>query len=133
MTRVFVDTSVVIRYLADDDPPRALAAAELIDSDATVIVSTGVILEAIHVLRTVYGSRNPELGQAVIRLLSKRNVSLSDADAGAVMAAIERTLKVSERRISDAVLAAAAEQAECDWIATFDEAFASPTIPSRLI
>jgi predicted nucleic acid-binding protein len=30
-------------------------------------------------------------------------------------------------------LAAAAEQAGCDWIATFDEAFTSPTVPSRLI
>jgi len=133
MPRVFLDTSVLVRYLVADDPPRAFAAAELIDGDAEVIVSTGVVLEAIHVLRTQYGARNPELGRTVISLLSKENVSLADADAGAVTAAVARTLSMSERRISDAILAAAAEQAGCDWIATFDESFASSTIPSRLI
>ena len=52
---------------------------------------------------------------------------------GAVVAAIERTLEHSERRIPDAILAAAAEQAGCAWIATFDESFVSPSVPSRLI
>jgi predicted nucleic acid-binding protein len=133
MARVFVDTSVLIRYLVEDDPVRAFASAELVDSDTAIVLSTGAVLETIHVLRTQYGARNPELGESVITLLSRKNVSLADADAGAVVAGIERTLSMSERRISDAILAAAAEQAACDWIATFDEAFVSPTIPSRLI
>jgi predicted nucleic acid-binding protein len=84
-------------------------------------------------MRTQHGSRNPELGSALVGFLSKHNVELADADVGAVVAGISRTLSLSERRIPDAILAAAAEQAGCDWIATFDEAFASPTIPSRLI
>ena len=98
-----------------------------------IVLSTGVILEAIHVLRTQLGIRNPGLGQGLIRLLSRHNVFLADADSGAVVAGIERTLSRSELRIPDAILAAAAEQASCDWIATFDEGFMSPTVPSRLI
>ncbi len=133
MARVFLDTSVLLRYLAEDDLPRATAAARLIDEEPVVVLSTGVILEAVHVLRTQLGVRNPGLGQGLIRLLSRHNVFLADADAGAVVAGIERTLLRSERRIPDAILAAAAEQAGCDWIATFDEAFTSPTVPSRLI
>lgn len=131
--RVFLDTSVLIRYFAQDDPPRALAAATLIDGDAAVVVSTGSILEVLHALRTDYRARNPDLGRALITLLSRHNVSLADADAGAVVAGIERTLAHSERRIPDAILAAAAEQAGCAWIATFDESFVSPSVPSRLI
>lgn len=131
--RVFLDTSVVVRYLADDDPARALAAARLIDGETTVVVSTGSILETVHVLRTQYAARNPELGRAIVRLLSKQNVVLADADVAAIVAGIERTLQRSERRIADAILAAAAEQAGCDWIATFDDAFASPSVPSRLV
>jgi len=50
-----------------------------------------------------------------------------------VVAGIEWTLQLSARRIGDSILAAAAEQAGCNWIATFDEAFASPTVPSRLL
>ena len=66
-------------------------------------------------------------------LLSKGNVWLSDADAAHVVAGIERTLRKSARRIPDAIIAAAAEHARCDWIATFDESFESPTVPSRLL
>ena len=133
MNRVFLDTSVVIRYLAEDDPPRAFAAATLIDSDATLVVSTGVLLESLHVLRTTHGWANPDVGRALMELLSKGNVWLSDADAAHVVAGIERTLRKSARRIPDAIVAAAAEHARCDWIATFDESFESPTLPSRLL
>ncbi|MEP7378764.1 MAG: PIN domain-containing protein [Chloroflexota bacterium] len=133
METIFLDTSVLIRYFATDDPTRALAAARLIDSEAAVVVSTGSVIETIHVMRTQYGARNPDLGLALIEFLSKHNVALADADAGAVVAGIGRTLGSSERRIPDAILAAAAEQAGCDWIATFDESFVSPTVPSRLI
>jgi predicted nucleic acid-binding protein len=131
--RVFLDSSVVIRYLAEDDPPRAVAAASLIDGPPAVVVSTGVLLEALHVLRTGFGATNPALGEALINFLSKRNVQLADANAPAVISAISRTLASSARRIADAILAAAADQAGCDWIATFDEHFASPTVPSRLL
>jgi predicted nucleic acid-binding protein len=131
--RVFCDTGVLIRYIAEDDVPRALAAADLIDGKATVVLSTGVLFEAVHTLRTQLGVTNPALGEALIRFLSRANVELSDADAPAVIAGIEWALHVSARRIPDALLAAAAEQAGCDWIATFDESFASPTVPSRLL
>ena len=133
MTRVFLDTSVLIRYLASDDSARAFAAASLIDGEDTVVICTGSVIETLHVMRTDYGVRNPDLGRALIKLLSKRNVLLADADAAAVVGGIERTLQRSERSIADAILAAAAEQAGCDWIATFDEKFISPSVPTRLI
>jgi predicted nucleic acid-binding protein len=51
--RVFLDTSVLVRYLSEDDPPRALAAARLIDGESAMVISGVVILEAMHALRTV--------------------------------------------------------------------------------
>jgi predicted nucleic acid-binding protein len=131
--RIFLDSSVLVRYLAGDDPARAFAAASLIDGNDTLVVSTGVLFETIHTMRIEFGSTNPRLGEALIALLAKDNVELADADLGRLVASIERTLKRSARRIPDAILAAAAEQAECAWIATFDEGFASPTVPSRLL
>ena len=133
MERVFLDTSVLIRYLAEDDAPRALAAARLIDSEHLMVISTGSLLETVFVMRKQHGSRNPALGSALVQFLSRQNVLLADADVGAVVAGIERTLAHSERRIPDAILAAAAEQAGCAWIATFDESFVSPSVPSRQI
>ena len=133
MERVFCDSGVLIRYLAEDDLPRAIAASEIIDSDRRLVVSTGVLFETIHVLRTQHGFANPRLAQALIEFLSRANVELADADAGHVVAGLTWTLRSSARRIADSVIAAAASHASCDWIATFDEAFASPTVPSRLL
>ena len=132
-TRVFCDTSVLIRYFAEDDPPRALAAARLFDSEATLVVSTAALLELVHVLRTKYGVSNPRLGEGLVRFLTRDRVELVDADRGATVAAIRWTLRGSARRIPDAIIAAAAEHARCDAIATFDERMESPSVPVRLL
>jgi predicted nucleic acid-binding protein len=131
--RVFLDTSVLLRYLTADDPPRAFAAAELIDGDRTVVVSGVVLIEAVHVLRTVFALANPEIARALIAFLTRENVELVDADRAHLVAALEWSLRASARRIADAIMAATAEEAGCDWIATFDESFTSPTVPSRLL
>jgi predicted nucleic acid-binding protein len=131
--RVFLDSSVLVRYLSEDDPPRAVAAAALIDGDGNVVVSGVVLIETIHVLRTDLGHENPELGRVLMRFLTRENVEVVDADRAHLVAAISRSLDVSARRIADSVIAATAEHAACDWIATFDEAFRSPTVPARLI
>ncbi len=131
--RVFCDTSVLVRYFAEDDPPRAFAAATLIDSDTELVVSSGVLIELIHALRSELGLKNPFLAEGLIAFLSRENVSVSDADEATIVAGLRWTLRSSVRRIPDAILAAAAERAGCSMIATFDEAFASPTVPVRLL
>ena len=133
MTSAFCDTSVLIRYFAEDDVPRALAAADLIDSSTALVLSTGVILETIHVLRTNYGFDNPILGDLLIRFLSRTNVNLIDADKAGVLDALTWTQNSSARRIADALLSTAAEQADVDFIATFDEKLRSPMIQVRML
>ena len=132
MASVFCDTSVLIRYFAEDDIPRALAAAALIDSDATLTVSTTVILETIHVLRRRYGVGDDLLADLVFTFLSKANVALADADKTGVLEAFA-TNKGSSRRIPDALIAMAAVQARVDYIATFDEKLRTPLVPVRML
>ncbi len=131
--RVFCDTSVLIRYFAEDDVPRALAAAELIDSDRELVVSTAVLIELIHALRTSHGMSNPLIGQMLVQFLSRTNVDLVDADKASIVAAIFWTQNASARRIPDAILSAAAARAGAEFIATFDERFRSPTVPVRML
>jgi predicted nucleic acid-binding protein len=133
MAKVFCDTSVLIRYFAEDDIPRAATAAALLDSDSTLIISTGVILETLHVLRTDYGFRNPDLAELLVRFLARSNVQLADADKGGVISAIYWTQSSSARRLPDAIISVTAHQAGVDFIATFDEKMASPTVPIRLL
>jgi len=131
---VFCDTSVLIRYWAGDDPARAVAAADLLErEDVELVISTGVILEAIHALRIEHDVPNPEAGSLLIDFLTRANVRLLDADQALTVEALRWSMDSSARRIPDAILAAAAEHAGCEAIATFDQKFASPTIPVRLL
>jgi predicted nucleic acid-binding protein len=98
-----------------------------------LVVSGVVLLDAVHGLRTGLGHPIPELAGALIAFLTRANVEVADADRAHLVAALEWSLASLARRISDAVIASTAAQADCDWIAPFDEAFASPTVPSRLL
>jgi len=129
----FCDTSVLVRYWTEDDPPRALAAAQFIDSERELVLSTGVLLESIHVLRNSYDIGNPEVGRLLIDFLTRSNVRLVDADKALVVAGLRWSLSASARRIPDALIAAAAERAGCEAIITFDEALSSPSVPVRLL
>lgn len=131
--RIFCDTSVLVRYFAEDDPPRAFAAAGLIDSEDQLVISTAVLIELTHSLRTGHGMANPAIGMIVVGFLSRANVELVDADKASVITAIFWTQNTSARRIPDAILSAAAGRAGVDFIATFDERFSSPTVPVRML
>jgi len=133
VSRVLVDTSVLIRYFVEDDPPRALAAAQLIESEHQLVISTGTIVELVHALRTKHDVTNPALAVALIRFLSRSNVELSDASRQQVIAALMWTLPSSSRRIPDAIIAKAAEAAGVDWIATFDEKFQRHSVTVRML
>ena len=132
MALVFCDTSVLIRYFAEDDIPRAAAAAALIDGDSTLAVSTTVILETLHVLRRRYGFDDELLGHLLSRFLSRTNVDLADADKRGVLSAIA-TNQGSARRVPDALIVMAARQARVDYIATFDEKLRTPHVPVRML
>jgi len=54
-----------------------------------------------------------------------------DGPKAATIAGLDWSRRVSARRIPDALIAAAADHAGCDRIATFDESFRSPTVPVR--
>ena len=133
MTAAFCDTSVLIRYFAEDDVPRALAAAELIDSERVLLVSTVVLLETIHVLRTEFQFDNPGLAQLLVRFLTRSNVRVNDADKSALIAGLFAAQRTSARRIADAIVVAAAEQSDVEFIATFDEKMTSQLVPVRML
>ncbi len=131
--RVFLDTSVLLRYLGNDDPSRTWAAAELIDSDRVLVISGVVVTEAVHVLRVQRTATDSAIFAWLIAFLAKENVEVIDADKAHVAAALQHVMHVSARRVPDALIASAADQAGCDWIATFDEGFMSMQVPSRLL
>ncbi len=83
-----VDTDVVVRILAGDDPKQTLSAKTLFASGPIWIAKT-VLLEAAWVLRSAYGFKDTAVRTALEKLLGLRNVTTEDAPA--VAAALKLT------------------------------------------
>ncbi len=83
--------------------------------------------------RTQHSRANPEIADALVAFLTKRGVELADADQAYAVAALRWSARVSARRIPDALIAAAADRAGCDIIATFDEALTTSSVPVRML
>lgn len=68
-----IDTNVVVRLLANDDPRQAGRAARLL-SAGKVLVPATVLLETEWVLRAAYGAERPVIAQALRKFLALPDV-----------------------------------------------------------
>jgi predicted nucleic-acid-binding protein len=84
-----VDTNVVTRLIADDDPDQ-VATARLLLAAGPIWVSTTVLLETNWVLRRAYNFGTSEIREAFTRLLGTHNVHTEDK--AAVASALSLTL-----------------------------------------
>ena len=84
-----VDTNVVVRLLADDDPRQAAASRSLFETDQIWIAKT-VLLETAWVLRRLLTYDEDAVTNAITSLLGLDNVTLEDAAAVAAAVALTR-------------------------------------------
>jgi predicted nucleic-acid-binding protein len=80
-----IDTKVLVRLVARDDPDQVAAAETFVEQGAWV--SSLALAESTSVLSTVYDLSSADLVRAIEMLLDHRKVVLQDADA--VAAALE--------------------------------------------
>ena len=73
-----VDTNVLVRLIARDDPEQAESADTFIEKGAWVSVL--VLAETMWVLSTVYEMTSTDLARIIEMLLSHRDLVLQDAD-----------------------------------------------------
>ena len=83
---IAVDTNVLVRLLANDDPAQSPKAAALFAAEE-VFIAKSVLLETEWVLRFSYHVSREAIGTAFERLASSASVTLEDARA--VRAAID--------------------------------------------
>jgi predicted nucleic acid-binding protein len=127
---IALDTGALVRYLTDDEPAVAARVAELIDSPEPVQLSTLVLLETVHVLRSrPYAVANPRLADTLVDLLSHEHIVLSGLDQDLAAAAIRGARERSPRHLADALIAAAAYDAGCRALVTTDTAFITDLVP----
>ena len=115
-----VDTNVVVRLLARDDPRQTRAADEFVAAGAWV--SLVVLAETTWVLASVYELKPRGIAAAIEMLLDHRNVTVQDADV--VAAAVARYRSAPGLGFSDCLVLEAARKAGHLPLGTFDRALA---------
>jgi predicted nucleic acid-binding protein len=117
---IALDTSVVVRYLAGEPTDQALRARTFIDSSERLGLSSLVLLEVGHVLRTSYGVPRPRVVEVLLDLVTLSNVVTLDLPKDVVVQALARARESENGPYADALIAALARDAGADAIASFD-------------
>lgn len=117
-----LDTNVLVRYLAQDDPVQSRRATQIIErqlaEDCPAFISLVTLVETVWVLDRVYGLPDGEIAAAVERILQADTfVVQNEQEAFTAMVA----LKTGAGTFSDALIGALGAWAGCTATLTFDK------------
>jgi predicted nucleic-acid-binding protein len=112
-----IDTNLLVRYLALDDPAQSARARKVIDNNE-VFVPTTVLLEAEWVLRSAYGHPRHALAEALAGFCGLPQVTLQDPPA------VKKALGWMRSGLDFADGLHLAACGHCDAFISFDQSFA---------
>lgn len=120
-----LDTNVLVRYLAQDEPAQSARATKLIEHELSErqpgFVSLIVLVETCWVLKRLYGATAAELRTTVRDLLDARQLAVESRPL--VAQALARVAD-GGTDVADALIAECALNAGCERIVTFDKSAA---------
>ena len=116
-----LDTNILVRYIAQDDPTQSPKATEIIERRLTEerpgFVSIVAMVETVWVLERAYGLTSLEIIRAVERIL-QTDVLLVEDEQEVFTAMI--ALKDGRGSFADALIGALGAKAGCSRTLTFD-------------
>ncbi len=116
-----LDTNILVRYLAQDDPVQSPKAREVFERRLTEkapgFVSVVAMVETVWVLDRAYGLSSQEISAAVERML-QTDVLLIENEQEVFTAMV--ALRNGEDSFADALIAALGSRAGCIRTLTFD-------------
>jgi len=116
-----LDTNILVRYLAQDDPAQSLKAREILERRLTEkdpgFVSVVAMVETVWVLDRAYGLTSPEISAAVERIL-QTDVLVVENEQEVFIAMV--ALKRGQGSFADALIGALGARAGCARTLTFD-------------
>ena len=127
----FLDTSVVIRYLVNDDRALAERAERIVVGDTELSLTDGTLAEIAHVLTRVYGIPRAAVVDGLILLIRRPNVRLHGLDLALTIQAFQLCRPSGRVSFADALLWASARTAGATVIYTFDERFPADGLAIR--
>ncbi|MBS1208668.1 MAG: hypothetical protein H6R19_1066 [Proteobacteria bacterium] len=115
-----LDTNVLVRYIAQDDPVQSPLATRLIESlsiEAPGFVSMVTLVELVWVLSGCYAAGKAELCAVLETLLRTKEIQIADAETA--WKAL-RLFKDSRAGFADCLIECAGRSAGCEYTASFD-------------
>ena len=116
-----LDTNVLVRYFAQDDPIQSRKATDIIErkltEDEPGFVSLVVLVETVWVLSRAYGVTDEEIAAVVEGMLQADTLVLQNEQEVFTAAAL---LRAGSGSFADALIAALGRWAGCDSTFTFD-------------
>lgn len=115
-----VDTNVLVRYFAQDDPVQSRKATQIIEGLTEAkpgFVSLVTIVETVWVLERVYDLSNLEIARAIESMLQAETLVIQNEEQ--VFTAMV-ALKSGEGSFSDALIGSLGAWAGCSSTVTFD-------------
>lgn len=116
-----IDTNILVRYFAEDDPGQAAVARRLLhrglSAERPGFISLLTLAELAWVLRSRYGASRDEVIGAIEVLMTSPHMTVQDEDA--VWLALDHCDKPGVG-VSDALIAALGQQHGCSHTLTFD-------------
>lgn len=115
-----LDTNVLVRYIAQDDPKQSPKATRLVESltvDAPGYVSIVSVVELVWVLTGCYSSTKGDICAVLETLLRTKEIVVAHADT--VWKAL-RLFKEGHADFADCLIERSAYEAGCGYTTTFD-------------
>jgi predicted nucleic-acid-binding protein len=115
-----LDTNILVRYIAQDDPvqsPKATALIESLSSDESGFISLVAIVELVWVMERCYAATKAELIAILDKLLRVRELCVENAD---VIFNAVRSYARSNADFADCLIERSGHRANCERTVTFD-------------
>lgn len=115
-----LDTNIILRYLAQDDPAQSPKATSRIDQLSEIqpgFISLVVIVETAWSLKSFYKLNDAMVATTIERLLQASEFMVQDEQQVFYAIAVAKQGRAS---LADALIGALGSQAGCDHTLTFD-------------
>lgn len=120
-----IDTNVLVRYIAQDDPTQSKRASRLIEHECSAaspgFISLIVLVELVWVSESCYDASHDEVAEIVKRILSTRQLVVQNAE---IAWKALRLFESGKADFADYLVERIAATAGCSGVVTFDKAAA---------
>jgi predicted nucleic-acid-binding protein len=117
-----LDTNVLVRYIAQDDPAQSARATAFVEKDCSPsspgFIGTVVLVEVVWVCERCYGATRAEVAEILRTILSSKQLVVQDAETAWKALRLFESTKAD---FADALIERMAKAAGCERVVTFDK------------